>query len=144
MCPAEMVSFTSSFVLFVTRLLLSKFWRKVNFEKIFNKIKAIIIFRNLIRFFLFFWECGSFILSSWSWSLYENCPQSPPSFFQNYSIFNNASLISTRVLLPCFDPNEWSMKNGLHSGGLSPQPLSHESSALTTPHHSYSPQIWFC
>ena len=31
-----------------------------------------------------------------------------------------------------FDPNEWCLKNGLLSGGLNPQPLSHESSALTT------------
>ena len=31
-----------------------------------------------------------------------------------------------------FDPNEWCLKNGLHSGGLNPGPLGHESSALTT------------
>jgi hypothetical protein len=35
-------------------------------------------------------------------------------------------------VVPSFDPNEWCMKNGLHSGGLSPGPLGHESSALTT------------
>jgi hypothetical protein len=32
-------------------------------------------------------------------------------------------LIFTQFLLPCFDPNEWCMKNGLHSGGLNPRPL---------------------
>jgi hypothetical protein len=34
--------------------------------------------------------------------------------------------------VPNFDPNEWCLKNGLHSGGLNPGPLGHESSALTT------------
>jgi hypothetical protein len=34
--------------------------------------------------------------------------------------------------VPSFDPNEWCLKNGLHSGGLIPGPLSHESSALNT------------
>jgi hypothetical protein len=31
-----------------------------------------------------------------------------------------------------FYPNEWCLKNGLHSGGVNPGPLGHESSALTT------------
>jgi hypothetical protein len=35
-------------------------------------------------------------------------------------------------LVPSFDPNEWCLKNELHSGGLSPGPLGHESSALTS------------
>ncbi len=47
----------------------------------------------------------------------------------NQNFENNTS---TQFLLPRFDPNEWCMKNGLHSGGLNPRPLSHESSALTT------------
>jgi hypothetical protein len=51
---------------------------------------------------------------------------------QDYSICNNARLISTQLLLQAFDPNEWCLKNGLLSGGLNPRPLSHESSALTT------------
>ncbi len=55
-----------------------------------------------------------------------------PPFFQEYSICNNARLISTQFFLPCFDPNEWCLKNGLRNGELNPQPLSHESSALTT------------
>ncbi len=35
-------------------------------------------------------------------------------------------------LVPCFEPNEWCLKNGLHSGGLNPGPLCHESPVLTT------------
>ncbi len=35
-------------------------------------------------------------------------------------------------LVQSFDPNEWCLKNGLHSGGLNPGPLDHESSPLTT------------
>jgi hypothetical protein len=37
-----------------------------------------------------------------------------------------------QFVVPSFDPNEWCLKNGLHSGGLNPGPLGHESSALTT------------
>jgi len=51
---------------------------------------------------------------------------------QDYSICNNASLISTQFLLQAFDQNEWCLKNGFLSGRLNPRPLSHESSALTT------------
>jgi hypothetical protein len=40
------------------------------------------------------------------------------------------SIISFDSLL--FDPNEWCLMNGLLSGGLNPQPLSHESSAFAT------------
>ncbi len=36
------------------------------------------------------------------------------------------------IFVPSFDPNEWCLKNGLHSGGLNPGPLGLESSALTT------------
>jgi hypothetical protein len=35
-------------------------------------------------------------------------------------------------LFQAFDPNEWCLKNDLHSGGLNPGPLGLESSALTT------------
>jgi hypothetical protein len=34
--------------------------------------------------------------------------------------------------VPSFGPNEWCLKNSLHSGVLNPGPLGHESSALTT------------
>jgi len=34
-------------------------------------------------------------------------------------------------LLHAFDTNEWCVKNGLSAGGLKPEPLSHEFSALT-------------
>jgi hypothetical protein len=60
-------------------------------------------------------------------------PQSPPSHLQDYSICNNARLeFSTNFFVPSFDPIEWCLKNGLHSGGSNSQPFSHESSALTT------------
>jgi hypothetical protein len=59
-------------------------------------------------------------------------PQSPPSHLQDYSICNNAMLEFSTIFVPSFDPNEWCLKNGLHSGGLNPGPLGHESSALTT------------
>ncbi len=51
-----------------------------------------------------------------------------------------------KFLLPCFDPNEWYMKNYLCRGNSNPQPLSRESSALTTrPRHplvSLNPTIF--
>jgi hypothetical protein len=56
-------------------------------------------------------------------------PQSPPSHLQDYS---NARLEFSTIFVPSFDPNEWCLKNGLHSGGLNPRPPGHESSALTT------------
>ena len=37
-----------------------------------------------------------------------------------------------KFFVPSFDPIEWYLKNGLHSGGSNSQPFSHESSALTT------------
>jgi hypothetical protein len=78
--------------------------------------------------------CGSLVLVSWQAFI--------SSFVMKLDFYkptvlkvhppNTARLISTQYLLPCFDPNEWCMKNGLHSGGLNSQPLSHESLALTT------------
>ncbi len=59
-------------------------------------------------------------------------PQSPPSLLQDYSTCNNARLEFSTIFVPSFDPNEWCLKNGLHSWGLNPGPLGHESSALTT------------
>ncbi len=41
------------------------------------------------------------------------------------------------------DPNERWMKNGLHSGGMNPQPLSSESSALTTRPQLFANSIIF-
>jgi len=87
--------------------------------------------------FFFFWSLG---LVSWqafisSLDSYETGFYKPTvlkvhlPFLEDYSICNNARLISTQFLLPYF---EWCMKNGLHSGGLNPRPLSHESSAITT------------
>jgi hypothetical protein len=59
-------------------------------------------------------------------------PQSSPSHLQDYSTYNNARLEFSTIFVPSFDPNEWCLENGLHSGGLNPGPLGHESSALTT------------
>ena len=59
-------------------------------------------------------------------------PQTPPSHLQDYSTCNNARLEFSTIFVPSFDTNEYCLKNGLHSGGLNPQPFSHESSAWTT------------
>ncbi len=67
-----------------------------------------------------------------SWFYKPTFPQSSPSHLQDYSICNNARLEFSTIFVPSFDPNEWCLKNGLHSGGLNPGPLGHESSALTT------------
>jgi hypothetical protein len=40
--------------------------------------------------------------------------------------------VFSTIFVPCFDPNEWCLKNGLRSGGFNPGPLGHESSAVTT------------
>ena len=88
----------------------------------------------------FFWgEFGPGQLTSFISSLVKKLdfisqPSSKSTlpFLQDYSICNNARLISTQFLLQAIDPNEWCLKNGLLNGGLNPQPLSHESSALTT------------
>ncbi len=39
-------------------------------------------------------------------------PQSPPSYFQDYSTCNNARLEFSTIFVPSFDPNEWCLKNG--------------------------------
>jgi hypothetical protein len=51
---------------------------------------------------------------------------------RDYSACNNARLEFSTIFVSSFDPNEWCLKNGLHSGGLNPGPFGHESSALTT------------
>ncbi len=46
-------------------------------------------------------------------------PQSTPPFhLRDYSTCNNARLEFFHIFVPSFDPNEWCLKNGLHSGGL--------------------------
>ncbi len=59
-------------------------------------------------------------------------PKSPPSHFRDYSTCKNARLEFSTNFVSRFDPNEWCLKNGLHSGGLNLGPLGHESSALTS------------
>ena len=71
-------------------------------------------------------------------------PQSPPSHLQDYSICNNARLEFSTNFVPSFDPIEWCLKNGLHSGGSNSQPFSHESSALTTRPRLLAYQFYFC
>jgi len=91
-------------------------------------------------FFVFFFELWSQLADQLtihsipcSWIFYkQTIPQSPPSHLRDYSTCNNARLEFPQIFVPSFDPNEWCLKNGLHSGGLNPGPLGHESSALTT------------
>jgi hypothetical protein len=59
-------------------------------------------------------------------------PQSPPFLWRDYSTCNNARFEFSANFVPSFGPNEWCLKNGLHSVGLDPGPLGHESAALTT------------
>jgi hypothetical protein len=100
---------------------------------IFKKVAFILLF------FYFFLDFGLSRLTSLQFIQYHvaglykpTIPQSPPSHFQDYSTCNNARLEFSTIFVPSFDPNEWCLKNGLHSGGLNPGPLAHESSALTT------------
>jgi hypothetical protein len=95
-----------------------------------------------LKFFFFFFFCWTFGLSrltSLQFIQYHvagfykpTIPQSLPSHLQDYSICNNARLEFSTIFVPSFDPNEWCLKNGLHSGGLNPGPFGLESSALTT------------
>ena len=93
----------------------------------------------ITTFFFFLLEFGLSRLTSLQFIQYHvagfyklTIPQSPPSHLRDYSTCNNARFEFSTIFVPSFDPNEWCLKNGLHSGGLNPGPLSHESSALTT------------
>jgi hypothetical protein len=106
-------------------------YKKVPVEKI--------IFQQYFFFFFLafgFWSQSADKLTihslPCSWILKPTIPQSPPSHLQDYSICNNARLEFSTNFVPSFDPIEWCLKNGLHSGGSNSQPFSHESSALTT------------
>ncbi len=90
-------------------------------------------------FFFFLLDFGLSRLTSLQFIQYHvagfyklTIPQSPPSHLQDYNTWNNARLEFSTIFVPSFDPNESCLKNGLHSGGLNPGPLGHESSALTT------------
>ena len=94
---------------------------------------------NLFDLFCFLLDFGLSRLTSLQFIQYHvarfykpTVPQSPPSHLRDYSTCNNARLEFSTIFVPSFDPNEWYLKNGLHSGGLNPGPLGHESSALTT------------
>ncbi len=71
-----------------------------------------------------------FILYHASGFLKPTIPQSPSSHLQDYSICNNSRIEFSTNFVPSFDPIEWCLKSGLHSGGSNSQPFSYESSAL--------------
>jgi len=100
---------------------------------------------SLVRFMKnktdFFFFIGNLVLVSWQAFISSLCmkldfislPSSKstlPFAWLQHMQQCNARLISTRFLLPCFDPNEWCIKNVLHSVGLNPRPFSNESSGL--------------
>ena len=102
-----------------------------------EKYKSLYQFLFLMGFFLL--DFGLSWLTSLQFIQYHvagfykpTIPQSPPSHLQDYSTCNNARLEFSTIFVPSIDPNEWCLKNGLHSGGLNPGPLVHKSSALTT------------
>ncbi len=108
--------------------------KKVNIEKY-----RFLFYKFTYSIFFFVLDFGLSWLTSLQFIQYNvagfykpTIPQSPPSHLQDYSTCNNARLESSTIFVPSFDPNEWCLKNGLHSGGLNPGPLGHESSALTT------------
>ncbi len=93
----------------------------------------------LFFFFFFLLDFGLSRMTSLQFIQYHvagfykpTIPQSPPYHLRDYSTCNNARLEFSTIFVPSFDPNEWCLKNGLHSGGLNPGPLGHEHSALTT------------
>jgi hypothetical protein len=106
------------------------------------------LFQNCDFFFFFFFfllDFGLSPLTSLQFIQYHvagfykpTIPQSPPSHLRDYSTCNNARLEFSTLFVASFDPNEWYLKNGLHSGELNPGPLGHESSALTT-----RPKLWY-
>ncbi len=57
-----------------------------------------------------------------------------PSHLWGYSTCTNVRLHFHNFCSHAFDPNKQCMKNGLHSRGLNPQCLGHESSALQLDH----------
>ncbi len=92
-----------------------------------------------ILFFFFWLDFGLSQLTSLQFIQYHvagfykpTIPQSPHTHLRDYSTFNNARFEFSTIFVPSFDPNEWCLKNGLHSGGLNPGPFGHESSALLT------------
>ena len=89
--------------------------------------------------FLGLWAFGLSRLTSLQFIQYHvagfykpTIPQSPPSHLRDNSTCNNARLECSTIFASSFDSIEWCLKNGLHSEGLNPGSLSHESSALTT------------
>jgi hypothetical protein len=121
-------------------------WLSQNFGFILNVSLLFSLIKPMLRRwtstnfkFLFFGGVGLSRLTSLQFIQYHvagfykpTIPQSPPSHLRDYSTCNNARLEFSTIFVPSFDPYEWCLKNCLHSGGLNPGPLGHESSALTT------------
>ncbi len=103
-------------------------WRKL--KDSFSRYYNITIFWG--DFGLSWLTSLQFILCHVSVFYKPTIPQSPPSHLRDYSTCNSARLKFSTSFVPSFDPNEWCLKNGLHSGGWNPGHLGHESSVLTT------------
>ena len=58
------------------------------------------------------------------------------SHVAGFYVLANARLKFSTNFVLSIDPNEWCLKNGLHSGGLSTGLLGHESSTLPLDHNS--------
>jgi len=113
---------------------------KILFSSLFNSLNVIIrlmlsvwhwpkviklsgFYCIIIIIILFFLDFGLSQLTSFQFIQYhvagfykQTIPQSPPSHLQDYSTCNNARLEFSTIFVPSFDPNEWCLKNGLHSG----------------------------
>jgi hypothetical protein len=93
-----------------------------------------------VTFFFFLFDFGLSRLTSLQFIQYHvagfykpTIPQSPPSHFAGLQHMQQCQVrVFHKYFFKAFDPNEWCLKNGLHSWGLNPGPLGHESSALTT------------
>jgi hypothetical protein len=108
-------------------------YTNTNISNLFNKMNIYVrnVYRNIYPTTLcfFFWlDFGLSRLTSLQFFQYHvagfykpTIPQSPPSHLRDYSTINNARLEFSTIFVPSFDPNEWCLKNGLHSGG----PLGH-------------------
>ncbi len=120
-------------------------WHNLSYFTACSNLKVIKIGKpNILLmfffFFFFFLDFGLSRLTSLQFIQYHvagfykpTIRHSTPSLLQDYSICNNARLeFSTNFCSKLFDPNEWCLKNGLHSGDSNSQPFSYESSALTT------------
>ncbi len=96
------------------------------------KIKKIVFF----FFFVVLWSQSADKLTihsiPCSWILWADHSSKSTLPFAGLQHMQQCQVRVFHNFVPSFDPNEWCLNNGLHSGGLNPGPLCHESSALTT------------